>query len=56
MNWAAVAAIGSFVSVGGIAVLIFKAGALVNRVEQLEKRVDVIDRKGCGAASRLHSG
>ena len=55
MNWNAAIAVGTFLNFGGIVVIIFRAGMLVQRVTDLEHQVRTIDREGCGAATRLHN-
>jgi hypothetical protein len=54
MTWEIVAAVGSLGSCGGVVVLIFRAGRLVQRVDDLEERMQNIDKYGCRAASRIH--
>ena len=54
MNWEAVSAIGSCVTFIGILVIIFKAGAVFQRIDDLEERVKNIDKFGCRNAMRVH--
>lgn len=54
MNWAAISAVASCVSVFGIFAFFFQAGRLVGKIEKLEERVNNIDRYGCRHATIIH--
>ena len=59
LNWSAIAAFFSGGTMLGLLMLVFKggrwAGEMTQRVADLEQKIEVIDSRGCGVATRFHS-